>query len=64
MQDTEFSAHAGEYVNVSRGGSSGGDVVNVYVDVRGNAVYAKDLAEEVRSILLNNKRYRGTLGLS
>jgi phage-related protein len=46
------------------GKGRGGDIVNVYLNVEGNAVYSHDLADEVRDILLKDKRYKRTLGLS
>jgi methyl-accepting chemotaxis protein len=65
QRDTLIQAHAGERVDIAPGGGGGGGGdVYVNVDVRGNAIYAKDLAEEVRSILLRDKRYKGALGLS
>ena len=43
-------------------GTMGG--INVYVNVEGNAVYSRDLAAEVRDVLLRDKRFKGRLGLS
>lgn len=51
-------------VPLTKGGGVGGDTVNVYLTVEGNAVYSHDLADEVRDILLKDKRYKRTLGLS
>jgi Asp-tRNA(Asn)/Glu-tRNA(Gln) amidotransferase B subunit len=64
MRDTTFSAHAGEYVGISHAtpGEGEGGVV-VYVNVEGNAIYSRDLAAEVRDVLLKEKRFKGSLGM-
>lgn len=64
LRDTTFSAHSGEFVDISHSGGGGDGGVTVYLNVEGNAVYAHDLANEVRDILLKDKRYKRTLGLA
>jgi len=59
-----LAGESGPEAIVPLDGSSGYGDVNVYVDVKGNAIYSRDLADEIRAILQKDKRYKRNLGLS